>query len=81
MNGNELCSGSIRIHDKAMQEKVFNSLGLSPEERDTKFGFMLNAFKYGAPPHGGLAFVMMDAPGEVPETALAELGVKVDVAE
>jgi len=55
MNGNELCSGSIRIHDKEMQEKVFNSLGLSPEERDAKFGFMLNAFKYGAPPHGGLA--------------------------
>jgi len=55
MNGNELCSGSIRIHDKAMQEKVFNSLGLSAEERDAKFGFMLNAFKYGAPPHGGLA--------------------------
>jgi len=56
MNGNELCSGSIRIHDKAMQEKVFDVLGLSVEEREEKFGFMLNAFKYGAPPHGGLAF-------------------------
>lgn len=56
MNGNELCSGSIRIHDKEMQEKVFTVLGLSPEEREEKFGFMLNAFKYGAPPHGGLAF-------------------------
>ena len=56
MNGNELCSGSIRIHDKEMQEKVFNVLGLSDEEREEKFGFMLNAFKYGAPPHGGLAF-------------------------
>jgi len=56
MNGNELCSGSIRIHNKELQEKVFNSLGLSPEEREQKFGFMLDAFKYGAPPHGGLAF-------------------------
>jgi len=110
MNGNELCSGSIRIHDKAMQEKVFNSLGLSAEDRDNKFGFMLNAFKYGAPPHGGLALgvdrwvmlmiggnsirdviafpkstggrdLMMDAPSEVPTTALEELGVKLNIKE
>lgn len=56
MNGNELCSGSVRIHRKDIQEKIFHHLGLSREEIDEKFGFMLNAFRYGAPPHGGLAF-------------------------
>jgi aspartyl-tRNA synthetase len=58
MNGNEILSGSIRIHQKDIQERVFNNLGLSPEDREKKFGFMLNAFKYGAPPHGGCAFGM-----------------------
>jgi aspartyl-tRNA synthetase len=58
MNGNEILSGSIRIHQKDIQERVFNNLGLTPEDRDKKFGFMLNAFKYGAPPHGGCAFGM-----------------------
>lgn len=54
-NGNELGGGSIRIHSPELQNKVFGLLGLSQEEIDEKFGFMVNAFKYGAPPHGGLA--------------------------
>ena len=56
MNGNEILSGSIRIHDKAQQEKIFKILGFSEEEKERRFGFMVNAFKYGAPPHGGCAF-------------------------
>ena len=56
MNGNEILSGSIRIHQKDLQDRVFKKLGLSSEEIEHKFGFMLNAFKYGAPPHGGCAF-------------------------
>ncbi len=55
MNGYELGSGSIRIHDRKLQSEVFDMLGLSDEEQDKKFGFMLNAFRYGAPPHGGMA--------------------------
>jgi len=54
-NGNELGGGSIRIHSHELQSKVFTILGLSDEEIQEKFGFMLNAFKYGTPPHGGLA--------------------------
>ena len=56
LNGNELGGGSIRIHDAEMQKRMFQVLGIGPEEAEYKFGFIINAFKFGAPPHGGLAF-------------------------
>ena len=56
INGEEVGGGSIRIHDTNMQHEIFQLLGLSDEEIHEKFGFFVNALKYGAPPHGGLAF-------------------------
>ena len=56
VNGNELGGGSIRIHDAELQDHMFRLLGLSEADAQYKFGFLMNAFKYGAPPHGGLAF-------------------------
>lgn len=56
LNGVELGGGSIRIHDKDLQAKIFEVLGLTKEECDEKFGFLIEAFKYGVPPHGGLAY-------------------------
>lgn len=56
LNGNELGGGSIRIHDRELQKQIFDLVGLSPEMAEQRFGFLLKAFEYGVPPHGGLAF-------------------------
>ena len=56
LNGVEIGGGSIRIHDRDIQARMFNLLGFTPEEAQKQFGFLLNAFEYGAPPHGGIAF-------------------------
>ena len=56
LNGNEIGGGSIRIHDRSLQARMLELLGFSPEEAQAQFGFLMNAFEYGAPPHGGIAF-------------------------
>ncbi len=105
LNGVELGGGSIRIHDQALQQRIFRLLGMDDETARKRFGFLLEAFKYGAPPHGGIALgldrltamllgledireviafpktqkascLMTEAPGEVDEQQLKELGIK-----
>jgi aspartyl-tRNA synthetase len=56
INGVEIGGGSVRIHDTSLQKQMFRVLGFTDEEAEAQFGFLLNAFRYGAPPHGGIAF-------------------------
>lgn len=110
INGVEIGGGSIRIHDREVQERMFRILGFTDEEAQEQFGFLMDAFEYGAPPHGGCAFgfdrwtslfggrsdirefiafpknnagrdVMIDAPAEIDNTQLTELGIGLVVPE
>ena len=92
INGYEVGGGSVRIHNGDMQQTVFGILGINEEEQREKFGFLLDALKYGTPPHAGLAFgrdviafpkttaaacLMTEAPSFANPTALAELSIQV----
>lgn len=106
LNGNEVGGGSIRINDSELQRRMFKALGFTPEEAQRRFGFLIDAFRYGAPPHGGMAFgldrlvmlmlncdsirdviafpkvassaeLMSEAPTEVDQKQLNELGIEI----
>ena len=106
LNGNEVGGGSIRINDSELQRRMFKALGFTPEEAQHRFGFLIDAFRYGAPPHGGMAFgldrlvmlmlncdsirdviafpkvassaeLMSEAPTEVDQKQLNELGIQI----
>ena len=108
INGVEIGGGSIRIHDRNIQSRMFDLLGFTKEEAEAQFGFLMNAFEYGAPPHGGIAFgfdricsifggsesirdyiafpknnsgrdVMIDAPANIDDAQLVELGLKLNL--